>query len=152
LRKPLAKCDYSNKLLKIGNRIVKLYPYKIIRINPRTPIIEATTTMNNTRIIQTEEAQPEVRKLSDTAKSSLINIINTTETHEEMQVPCITPIEIASEDICESSIQKEKEEEIKTLISRTICIENIFELKHLNAEKKKSMTEICTVRAITYSI
>ena len=44
-----------------------------------------------------------------------------------MQVPCVTLIEIASEDIYESSIQKEEEEEeeeIKTVISKTICIEN----------------------------
>jgi len=31
LRKHLAKCDYSNKLLNIGDSILKLYPYKIIR-------------------------------------------------------------------------------------------------------------------------
>ena len=62
-----------------------------------------------------------------------------------MQVPCVTPIEIASEDICESSIQKrEEEEEIKTIISRNTCIENTLKLEHLNAEEKKSMTEICT--------
>jgi len=61
-----------------------------------------------------------------------------------MQVPCISPTEIASEDICESSIQKEEEEEeIKIVISRTICIENTLKLEHLNAEKK-NITEICT--------
>ena len=53
-----------------------------------------------------------------------------------MQVPCVTPIEIASEDICESSIQG-KEEEIKIVISRNTCIENTLELEHLNAEEKK---------------
>jgi len=54
---------------------------------------------------------------------NIINIINIT--HVEIQVPCVTPIEIASEDICESSIQKEEEEEeIKTVILKTICIEN----------------------------
>jgi len=37
-----------------------------------------------------------------------------------------------------SSIQKkEEEEEIKTVISRNTCIENL-KLEHLNAEKKKS--------------
>ena len=40
---------------------MKLYPYKIIRINLRyEPIIKATTTTNNTGIIQAEEAQPRV--------------------------------------------------------------------------------------------
>jgi len=38
----LAKRNYSNKLLKIGNNILKLYPYKIIRINLRyEPIIKS---------------------------------------------------------------------------------------------------------------
>jgi len=35
LRKHLVKCDYNDKLLKIRDSILKLYPYKIIRINSR---------------------------------------------------------------------------------------------------------------------
>ena len=95
---------------------MKLYPYKIIRTNPRCEtIIEAITTTNNTEIIQVEKAQPGV--LID---NYLVNIINIMETQIEMQILCVTPIEIASEDIYESSIQKEeKKEEIKTIISRT---------------------------------
>jgi len=43
LRKHIVKCDYSNKLIKIRDSILKLYPYKIIRINSRCEaIIEAT--------------------------------------------------------------------------------------------------------------
>ena len=59
-----------------------------------------------------------------------------------MQVSCVTPIEIALEDIYELSIQKGKEEEIKIVISRNICIKNTLKLEHLNDEK--SITEICT--------
>jgi len=52
-----------------------------------------------------------------------------------MQILCIIPIEIASEDICESFIQKKKEEEIKTVISIITCIENTLKLEHLNRKK-----------------
>jgi len=51
LRKHLAKC-YSNKLLKIGDNILKLYPYKITRINSKHEAIIETTTINDTGIIQ----------------------------------------------------------------------------------------------------
>ena len=88
---------------------MKLYPYKIIKINPKCEaIIEATITTNNTVIIQAEEAQSGVLIGNCLVQSKnqlcLINVINTMETHIEMQVLYVTPIEIASEDICESSI------------------------------------------------
>ncbi|KYN22010.1 hypothetical protein ALC57_05603 [Trachymyrmex cornetzi] len=45
-----------NKLIEIGDSTLKLYPYKIIRINPRCEaIIEVISTTNNTGVVQAEE-------------------------------------------------------------------------------------------------
>ncbi|KYN13734.1 hypothetical protein ALC57_14073 [Trachymyrmex cornetzi] len=148
LQKHHAKCDYSNKLIEIGDSTLKLYPYKIIRINPRCEaIIEVTSTTNNTGVVQAEETQPGVLigncLVQPKNHLCLINVINTTEKHVEMQVPCVTPINIDSESNYEAPIQAvEKDNEF--VISRNTCINNTLNLKHLNNEEKQSIIGICT--------
>lgn len=61
LKKHRAKCDHGRKQVRIGDAVLKLYPYKKIALKPRSEtILRAATDCNYLDIVKAEEAMPGV--------------------------------------------------------------------------------------------
>jgi len=77
-------CEIQLQQQAFKNRrhVLKLYPYKIIRIIPRCEAIIEASTINNMGVIQAEKAQPRVfigNYLVQPKNHLCLNIIITTE-------------------------------------------------------------------------
>ena len=102
LRKQQVSCDYKKLELKIGDTVLKLQPYKKIRLKPRSEtIIQVATNRNEVGIIRAEETAPGIyigRCLVE-PKNFLcpVSVINTTDDIIEIRTSLVT-VEDVSED------------------------------------------------------
>lgn len=146
LKKQGAVCNYSTKQLRVGQNILKLYPYRRITLQPRSEtIIQVATHENMIGIIQAEETTPGVfigSCLVD-PKNYLCpaSVINTTDTTIEMLMPQVKIEEITQENTVEINTAQKKEEEDD--IPRTEKIMRTLRIEHLNEEERKAIKGIC---------
>ncbi|KMQ83215.1 hypothetical protein RF55_20622 [Lasius niger] len=152
LRKQEATCDYKKKQLKVGQRILKLYPYRRMTLKPRSEtIIQVATNKNTIGVIQAEETIPgifignflvEPQDFICTA-----SILNTTDATVEMVMPQITLEEIRqykAEKV--NATQPERE-----VIPRSDKVLQLLRTQHLNAEEKRRSSKSAKTLA-TYCI
>ncbi|XP_029659455.1 uncharacterized protein LOC115233278 [Formica exsecta] len=92
LRKHQATCNYKTKQLKVGQHILKLYPYLKVTLKPRSEtIIQVATDKNTIGVIKAEETIPGIFigncLVEPTNYICAASILNTTDNIIEMLMP-----------------------------------------------------------------